>query len=228
MAPGYTAELGTTILEADNLVFTEGGDRLGDYLGPTRSLFIDPDAARATAFAQMEAALDWDTVPPTMLAPESKRFNYSPGFPAGVAFIGAPYYPLITVQYSRFRWVVPDSHTGSFFRVQWDVLDTPSDAPTFTAPASPGNDPAHPPFSFPIPHPFLNYFGLQRTKRASPALLDQPEMVAVRPIDDQSRADEIDLRDRTPDAAVGAAQLVVAHGPVDRLGHTHVVAPESS
>jgi hypothetical protein len=110
----YILDLDGVRIQDYNQVFTEGFPKTGASTGPTDTEPADIAAQTTAAMAAMEAALDWDTMG-------------SAGTEASRVY-GAPPYPLdgmLFVVFARIRFTVPDTHTGTYFRILWDWLDTP-------------------------------------------------------------------------------------------------------
>lgn len=100
--------------------FTEGFPKTG---ASTDSLLdpVDVNASRASAYLALTgAALDWDTMDLTSTDPcNAGTQNYDPPIsPSGTH---------LYVRFSRFRWVIPSEHPGSYFKITWDVLFFPNE-----------------------------------------------------------------------------------------------------
>lgn len=87
---------------------------------------IAPGDARAASKAGIFGGLDWATMGilqsgyPT--AGRSPRHQY---FEPDVALGFPDWDDLHTFRFSRFRWIVPNTFDGAYFKITWDVLEEP-------------------------------------------------------------------------------------------------------
>lgn len=131
LAP-YVMILDDVEIESSNVVdFGPGGTGTPTYV--TFAL-IDVDATRDAAFARAETDLDWDTMgsttsPGEASGLEATRLNFVPFL--YWLYPGSASNAILTAYFVRFRFFVPESHTGTYYRVDWDYLDTPGDADPF-------------------------------------------------------------------------------------------------
>lgn len=95
---------GDTIVEQD-IINTDGDPKTG-AITPTYSNIVDVAASIASGFSAMDAALDWDTM---TLA--------GTGCSAGAAEQARTY--------CRFKWTIPDTFEGTYFKITWDVVTFP-------------------------------------------------------------------------------------------------------
>jgi len=101
-------------------VITEGGTTPTNGMidTETRSNPVNVELAREASVAAMIEAVDWDTMGVDNNIRQSERINYdADSFP----------FNLVNITFVRFRWVIPDTWEGSYFKITWDVLTTPTD-----------------------------------------------------------------------------------------------------
>lgn len=107
--------------------FTEGFPQTGTITTSTSGL-IDIDTQRTAAIAAMQTADVWSEsglVTGTVCEASTTFFTPSDSVT-----------PLANVVKTRFRWVIPDTWEGSYFKITWDIIDEPdgwdADPPTAT------------------------------------------------------------------------------------------------
>lgn len=110
--------LGGEAIEPYDIVYTEGDPKTGGISSEDLSVENTPTASRTDALAAMSGALDWSGMDKGASC-SSSLFNATPSgwTPAWTVF----------VTYSRFRWVVPDTWKGPYFKITWDVVFFPYD-----------------------------------------------------------------------------------------------------
>ena len=109
--------LGGVWIEPVAEVVTEGDPKTGGST-VTFSEIVDVDASRAASVAAMTTALDWATMTKgTGCASIRENFEPSGGIPVFH----------VVAEFVRFRWIVPDTFKGSYFKITWDILNTPTD-----------------------------------------------------------------------------------------------------
>lgn len=87
---------------------------------------IDLATARDNGYDAMLAGLDWATMDKGNDC-HSRRIDITP--------LGSPF-RLLEAKFHRFRWVIPDTFQGTWFKITWDVIEEPlgwdEDPPTAT------------------------------------------------------------------------------------------------
>jgi hypothetical protein len=128
----YKLWINGAVYESSNVVFTTGDPKLGALTGPVYSDPLDVDTARAAARARILAEKDWDTLGlATGIWPEVLNLNWIPSPPLPFTFFNDH---VLTMRFRRFRFIVPNTHPGNYYRVQWDYVDYPQFPDTITDP----------------------------------------------------------------------------------------------
>lgn len=105
--------LGGVDIEPINVVNTQGDPKTGSAT-IVHSEIITRAQTRTDSYAAMAAALNWETMSKGWTyAAIRQHFEWSSDFALGITFL-------------RHRWATPDSHSGNFYKIAWDVLEQPT------------------------------------------------------------------------------------------------------
>lgn len=104
--------MGGVDIEPYNVINTQGDPKTGSST-TVRSEIVTRDQTRAAGFSAMQAALNWDNM--------SKGWTYAA---IRLHLEWSSDYAL-NITFCRHRWAVPGSHTGTYYKIAWDVLEQP-------------------------------------------------------------------------------------------------------
>lgn len=140
--PAYRAYLGGDTVQGPSESFSEGFPKTGTKT-ETDTGAVDAPTQLALGIAAIEAyGVDWSTMDKTtgtsILDAISGR---------GDPDSGASY---CVINYGRFKWKVPHTHTGTYYKIEWDLEFTPAGGGDpelttggsweWTGPGDPGDD----------------------------------------------------------------------------------------
>ena len=116
---GYHLQLGGFYLnEVTEDITDNGGTGFGRPTTTTYFSGISKDAARAASWSAVSAAVDFEN---------EDYYKYGScdcyRYDSRSDFWSPPY--LLIAQFVRYRWQVPVSHLGTYYKVTWDVLYQP-------------------------------------------------------------------------------------------------------
>jgi hypothetical protein len=81
---------------------------------------VDYAAQASAAFSRFMGNVNWDTARPSNTGTNAPLNNITKSLGTGW-----------TVYFIRWKFVVPDTHLGTYYRIEWDILDEPPDADPF-------------------------------------------------------------------------------------------------
>lgn len=119
--PAYKARINGVTFETAPLTLVETVPPLTGAATFTYENIIsagDITTARAEGYARLETEKDWDTDGISTGSGKSKRTNIEP--------VGGSSDNLISVIFFRFRFRIPTSHLGSYFKITYDIGEFPT------------------------------------------------------------------------------------------------------
>lgn len=111
----HWTELGGVWIEPVDLQYTDGDPKTGTAT-ETKSNPVDIDASRSASIAAMESGANWATM--------TKGDSCSSTREDLIPFGFNPAYHVYAV-FSRYRWIIPDTWPGSYFKLTWDLVFFP-------------------------------------------------------------------------------------------------------
>lgn len=119
----YKLWINGDVIEDSDVVFTEGEPKTGALTGPVYSGPMDVNTARSSARARILAEKDWGTLGLAASSwPEVRNLNWIPFAPGP---FNTTNNHVLTMEFRRFRFIIPGSHAGTYYRVAWDYVDYP-------------------------------------------------------------------------------------------------------